>query len=353
MSVGATGTGIGRLLGLLVQAGIVDGDAVMAGRVTATDLSRSNDVGAICVDGRPVAVVKGGSVSADGVDPVLAENAALAWLAGRADTARLAPAVLDGAGAGVAAGAAGAAVVTEFVDGVALHQALAGGGARAAKWVAELGRVLGTLHAAPGCRALAVRRPWILDVPEGRWPSVFAPNAAMVEMFAEIARRPALAATIGAFAEAWSPSCVVHGDVKFDNVIVAGGKRVVLVDWELAGRGDPAWDLAGVADGLLVPVVLGGATLPAFGPGLAATLLGDALAAYGRVAVERRGDAHLRRAAVPRDAHLNCAIVARLAQTATQLAAMGADDADAAEAAPRMLDAASAYAAALDLRVAA
>lgn len=36
---------------------------------------------------------------------------------------------------------------------------------------------------------------------------------------------------------------LVHHDLKWDNVAVAAGPSPVLVDWELAGAGDPAWDL--------------------------------------------------------------------------------------------------------------
>jgi hypothetical protein len=36
---------------------------------------------------------------------------------------------------------------------------------------------------------------------------------------------------------------LVHHDLKWDNIAVAPGPFPVLVDWELAGAGDPAWDL--------------------------------------------------------------------------------------------------------------
>jgi hypothetical protein len=42
------------------------------------------------------------------------------------------------------------------------------------------------------------------------------------------------------------PACLVHGDLKWDNVLTAPGPPggVRLIDWELSGRGDPAWDVA-------------------------------------------------------------------------------------------------------------
>lgn len=45
----------------------------------------------------------------------------------------------------------------------------------------------------------------------------------------------------------WQATCLVHGDVKWDNCLVdltATPPVVRLIDWELSGLGDPAWDLA-------------------------------------------------------------------------------------------------------------
>jgi Ser/Thr protein kinase RdoA (MazF antagonist) len=51
----------------------------------------------------------------------------------------------------------------------------------------------------------------------------------------------------------WRPETVIHGDLKFDNVLVRPGRErgdqetlgLFLVDWEFVQFGDPAWDLAG------------------------------------------------------------------------------------------------------------
>lgn len=44
----------------------------------------------------------------------------------------------------------------------------------------------------------------------------------------------------------WRAPCLTHGDIKLDNVLVAPTASapfpVALVDWELAGLGDPSWD---------------------------------------------------------------------------------------------------------------
>jgi tRNA A-37 threonylcarbamoyl transferase component Bud32 len=44
----------------------------------------------------------------------------------------------------------------------------------------------------------------------------------------------------------WQPECVIHGDFKDDNVMVEDrpeGPKLVFIDWEMAGWGDPLWDV--------------------------------------------------------------------------------------------------------------
>lgn len=56
------------------------------------------------------------------------------------------------------------------------------------------------------------------------------------------ARHPATAASWRFLTAQWRTAVLIHGDVKWEHVRRDG----VLVDWELAGLGDPAWDLAGL-----------------------------------------------------------------------------------------------------------
>lgn len=94
-----------------------------------------------------------------------------------------------------------------------------------------------------------------------------------------------------------TPDVVVHGDLRWSNVLVSPADQpaVLLVDWEMGGAGEPAWDAACFAAGCVsawlcsVPAVPGvdslrlaaEAELPmaALGPGLAAfwTAYGDAV----------------------------------------------------------------------------
>jgi hypothetical protein len=50
----------------------------------------------------------------------------------------------------------------------------------------------------------------------------------------------------------WRESCVIHADLRWDNCQVVGtsadvdGPRIQFVDWEMAGLGDPCWDVGTV-----------------------------------------------------------------------------------------------------------
>ena len=86
----------------------------------------------------------------------------------------------------------------------------------------------------------------------------------------------------------WRASCLVHGDLKWDNCLLAGephAPRVAVVDWEGAATGDPAWDLAGIVQQYLGHAELQGLEVGGARPLAALRLagaseLGAALAAF-------------------------------------------------------------------------
>jgi len=75
----------------------------------------------------------------------------------------------------------------------------------------------------------------------------------------------------------WRADTVIHGDVKLDHVLARaprGGDdpdavEIWLVDWEMVGIGDPAWDLAGALQDVLVAWV---GSMPLSGQATAETL---------------------------------------------------------------------------------
>jgi hypothetical protein len=67
-----------------------------------------------------------------------------------------------------------------------------------------------------------------------------------LELIRRVQEEEGVVAALDAIAGGWRVSCVIHGDVKLDNILVKeeGEKtEVYFVDWELVQIGDPAWDV--------------------------------------------------------------------------------------------------------------
>lgn len=147
----------------------------------------------------------------------------------------------------------------------------------------ELARSLGTLiagwHAATTDLPIpALTSAGILRLP-GTDPASWGMRApAAAELGRHVVADPVLPGLLEAGAAAWRPRCLVHGDLKWDNCLVdgggggdgegaggdgrdggdsraggeggggggGGGGRVRVIDWELSGLGDPAWDVSSV-----------------------------------------------------------------------------------------------------------
>ena len=70
-----------------------------------------------------------------------------------------------------------------------------------------------------------------------------APGARFPELLAVVQE---IDETLRSLRGAWKADCLVHGDFKDDNVMVGGSPEeptVTFIDWEMAGWGDPLWDV--------------------------------------------------------------------------------------------------------------
>jgi hypothetical protein len=113
---------------------------------------------------------------------------------------------------------------------------------------AALGRGLALLHTATAdVPAVTVANCGVLGLPDAPpatrrlGDNSEAGQAAIARMCAD----DHIATRLRATAQLLKPTCLIHGDVKWDNVIMDAGPpaRVTLFDWELSGWGDPAWDV--------------------------------------------------------------------------------------------------------------
>jgi aminoglycoside phosphotransferase (APT) family kinase protein len=128
------------------------------------------------------------------------------------------------------------------------------GGRHALEPARQLGRLLATVHAvnadeiAP--RPAEANPMWALDLPEPDFERALTLSQASRELVALIQHEDALCDTLRALAgRTDAPESFMHGDLRWDNCLRLpenGSRRrtrVLLLDWELAGRGDPAFDV--------------------------------------------------------------------------------------------------------------
>jgi Phosphotransferase enzyme family len=98
--------------------------------------------------------------------------------------------------------------------------------------------------------------PWVMMVHEpspGLLTSLSPANARTIRI---LQQQEGLAERLDSMRSHWRIETVIHGDIKFDNILTwkPGEKpnwEVRIVDWEMVQFGDPAWDLAGALQDFL------------------------------------------------------------------------------------------------------
>ena len=122
------------------------------------------------------------------------------------------------------------------------------------------------------------RPPWLLEALEPRWGRYDWLPPQCGDLLMRLAATPSLRYGFRRAASAWRSGRLVHGDLRSSNVLLDGGAnpaRIWLVDWELACRGDPAWDVgSAIGDFVAASAQAGIDAEPDFDPMLmAATFL--------------------------------------------------------------------------------
>jgi len=116
-----------------------------------------------------------------------------------------------------------------------------------------LGRALRLLHSLPSD---LIRPPrdvephWSLQIHRPRFELLSELSWASMELIRLIQGSTELRDRLTVLREAWEETAIIHGDMRGDNCLATSKPgatrktRVTVIDWETAGPGDPAFDLA-------------------------------------------------------------------------------------------------------------
>jgi aminoglycoside phosphotransferase (APT) family kinase protein len=114
---------------------------------------------------------------------------------------------------------------------------------------AALGRALGTLHRLPGAGLPVCGTPWVLALHRPVPWLYHEFSIANHQLIRTMQQFPAFGLLLDELRAEWRATAPIHYDIKGDNLLVApAGRRHALkiVDWEMAGLGDPGWDVGAV-----------------------------------------------------------------------------------------------------------
>lgn len=124
--------------------------------------------------------------------------------------------------------------------------------------------------------AFAREIPWILSAHQLLNYVSAVPGDAGAQLGGILARHTGFHHQLDALRARWNGNSLVHGDIKWDNLIVReerGGVTISIIDWELADFGDPCWDAGAVFQSYFAFWIL---AIPVSGPATPEQLVASA-----------------------------------------------------------------------------
>ncbi len=107
---------------------------------------------------------------------------------------------------------------------------------------AELGRAVAAIHQSTARLLLPPTIPWVLSLPRPPTEFVSDLSAGNIELLRIVQQSTPLCRELTRLSRAWRGRSLVHNDLRLDNFVLSR-QKVRIVDWELAGWGEPAWDV--------------------------------------------------------------------------------------------------------------
>jgi hypothetical protein len=148
-------------------------------------------------------------------------------------------------------------LITELLaDGVNIYEYRFTRGVYPPGAAAQIGTALATYHKGAGAEmkkgdkaeTLAKTMPWVLTLYDPQSPMVPTFGAASLAMLNFLRADPAFNFTLENLQKLWRYDSFIHGDIKWDNFIIYEQSEtgdtftLKIIDWELSGFGDAAWD---------------------------------------------------------------------------------------------------------------
>jgi hypothetical protein len=242
-----------ELVTYLLRRGLVSAETVVAGDLRLADLSRRNQNRAVLSERGPSYLAKQGN-GTQGIGTLAHEAAIYRFLQEHPRSAAILPFLPRCYGYDPAA----AVLLLEYVRDAQTLRELYGHRARLSpRLAATLGRALASLHAATSAaevprgdvESIESYPAWILSMHRPDLEFLRHTSSANVEVVRIAQGFPEFAALLDALRAGWRVEALTHNDLKWDNVLVRrsapgpGKVELKLVDWELAGFGDPCWDV--------------------------------------------------------------------------------------------------------------
>jgi hypothetical protein len=133
----------------------------------------------------------------------------------------------------------------------------------------SFGRAMATIHRAcagivrdkdPRLAAFSSSPPWGIWLHRPNIAELAHLCPARLELLRILQTQEGIRDRLDRLYQEWQTPTLIHGDIKFDNVLISeptprpetGPGGVWIADWEMAQLGDPAWDLAGALQDLIV-----------------------------------------------------------------------------------------------------
>lgn len=146
-----------------------------------------------------------------------------------------------------------------FPDAQSLHQYYARRRRFSCPLARAMGRALAALHALPPdlwpppyAFGPVEGAHWVLSIDRPVLAVMRDISAANLQLIRIVQQFPEFCDLLGTLRKDWEPAAQIHGDIKWDNCLVelpdtsAPPRAIKIVDWELAGPGDPCWDAGSV-----------------------------------------------------------------------------------------------------------